>query len=86
MHPDQNAEELRADLQKLRKELEEAKNHQVKLEEEKRQLERALRMQTRRAEWLHQILLGNEGHIRGVLNMVQQVYTVFNSEETLPLY
>lgn len=44
MHPDQNAEELRADLQKLRKELEEAKNHQVKLEEEKRQLERALQI------------------------------------------
>jgi predicted nuclease with TOPRIM domain len=86
MHPEQNAEALRADLQKLRKELEEVTNHQIKLEEEKRQLERALRMQTSRAEWLHQVLLGNEPHIRGVLNMVQQVYTVFNSEETVPLY
>jgi ElaB/YqjD/DUF883 family membrane-anchored ribosome-binding protein len=42
MHPEQNAEELYTDLQKLRRELEEVINHQIKLEEEKRQLERAL--------------------------------------------
>lgn len=85
MHSDQKAEELRAAVQNAQKELEESTRHRIKLEEENRQLLRALQMQTRRVEWLRQVLLGNEGHIRGVLNMIQQVFTVFNSEETLAM-